>query len=118
MRRARARRSPRQKSNQSKPPLPFAAPVELAEEKPVRGVKLRTVSAFTMFVAVLCLLAFMAGRPDTAATSRPPATPKVHDAPARTAAPNAERSKAPDGPAMRVLQECQPACVPQRLKPF
>jgi len=38
-----------------------------AESKPVRGVKLKTVSAFTMCFALLCLLAFMAGRTDVSA---------------------------------------------------
>jgi hypothetical protein len=33
------------------------------EPKPVRGIKLRTVSTFTMLFAVACLAAFMAGRP-------------------------------------------------------
>jgi|SRR5580704_147759 predicted enzyme related to lactoylglutathione lyase len=37
------------------------APLKL-EEKPIRGVKLKTVSAFTMFFALACLAAFMAGR--------------------------------------------------------
>jgi predicted enzyme related to lactoylglutathione lyase len=38
-----------------------AAPLLLVE-KPVRGVKLKTVSAFTMFFALACLAAFVAGR--------------------------------------------------------
>jgi predicted enzyme related to lactoylglutathione lyase len=38
-----------------------AAPLCLVE-KPVRGVKLKTVSAFTMFFALACLAAFVAGR--------------------------------------------------------
>ncbi len=44
--------------------------------KPVRGVK-RTVSAFTMLFALLCLFAFMAGRVDVAATNQPPKTAKA-----------------------------------------
>jgi predicted enzyme related to lactoylglutathione lyase len=35
-----------------------------AEIKPVRGVKLKHVSAFTMLVSVICLCAFLAGRVD------------------------------------------------------
>ena len=35
-----------------------------AEIKPVRGVKLNHVSAFTMLVSVICLCAFLAGRVD------------------------------------------------------
>jgi predicted enzyme related to lactoylglutathione lyase len=35
-----------------------------AEIKPVRGVKLKHVSAFTMLVSVVCLYAFLAGRVD------------------------------------------------------
>ena len=34
-----------------------------AEEKPVRGVKLKTVSTFTLIFALLCVAAFAAGRP-------------------------------------------------------
>jgi hypothetical protein len=36
----------------------------LAEPKPVRGVKLKHVSAFTMLLSVLCLCAFIIGRVD------------------------------------------------------
>jgi hypothetical protein len=45
----------------------IAAP---AERKPVRGVKLKTVSTFTILFAVACLLAFMAGRPPVASGDR------------------------------------------------
>jgi hypothetical protein len=43
--------------------------VEVGQEetKPVRGVKLKTVSAFTMIFALTCLAAFMAGRPSVSA---------------------------------------------------
>ena len=37
------------------------------EIQPVRGVKLKTVSAFTMLFALACLGAFMAGRPPVVA---------------------------------------------------
>jgi len=37
-----------------------------AESAPRRGVKLKTVSRFTMLFGVICLLAFMAGRPPAA----------------------------------------------------
>lgn len=33
------------------------------EVKPVRGVKLKTISMLTMLFALICLAAFMAGRP-------------------------------------------------------
>lgn len=36
----------------------------LAEPKPVRGVKLKHVSAFTMLLSVLCLCAFLIGHVD------------------------------------------------------
>lgn len=43
-----------------------------AEAKPVRGVKLKHVSAITMIAALLCLFAYLAGRVDVvAATSAP-----------------------------------------------
>ena len=37
------------------------------ESKPVRRVRLKTVSAFTMLFALACLAAFMAGRPPVSA---------------------------------------------------
>lgn len=42
------------------------------EEKPIRGLKLKTVSAFTMTFALICLAAFVAGKPPVfrAGTSR------------------------------------------------
>lgn len=45
-------------------PLPAVAQ---EENKPVRGVKLKTVSAFTLLFALACLAAFIAGRPPVAA---------------------------------------------------
>ena len=47
--------------------LDLAGAARAADSKPVRGVKLKTVSAFTMCLAGLCLLAFMAGRTDVSA---------------------------------------------------
>ena len=38
-----------------------------AEEKPVRGVKLKTVSSLTLAFALLCVAAFAAGRPPASA---------------------------------------------------
>ena len=62
MPRARSRRktSPRRAGNIA--PTPQLAIVP-APEKPVRGVKLKTVSRFAMVFALLCLGAFLAGRP-------------------------------------------------------
>jgi hypothetical protein len=48
-----------------------------APEKPVRGVKLKTVSRFAMVFAVLCLGAFIAGRADVAAMNQPTAVSKT-----------------------------------------
>jgi hypothetical protein len=42
------------------------SPIEVTR-KPVRGMKLRTVSAFTMIFAMACLAAFIAGRPPVSA---------------------------------------------------
>jgi hypothetical protein len=42
----------------------------LAEPKPVRGVKLKHVSAFTMLLSVLCLCAFLIGRVDAVAAGK------------------------------------------------
>lgn len=49
-----------------------------APEKPVRGVKLKTVSRFAMVFALLCLGAFLAGRVDVAAMNEPTAVTKGH----------------------------------------
>jgi hypothetical protein len=51
-------------------PVPQLAIVP-APEKPVRGVKLKTVSRFAMVFALLCLGAFIAGRVDVAAPIQP-----------------------------------------------
>lgn len=47
----------------------------LPQTKPVRGMKLKHVSAVTMVLAAICLLAYLAGRVDiSAATAAPAAT--------------------------------------------
>lgn len=50
-------------------PKPTAATTAwpTADVAPVRGVKLRTVSLFTVVFALMCLGAFMAGRPPASA---------------------------------------------------
>src|ERR1700733_1595690 len=63
--RSRSTRSRRRATSKAKlvlMPMPatVAAP---AEEKPVRGLKLKTVSTFTLVFALLCMAAFAAGRP-------------------------------------------------------
>lgn len=63
----RKSRKPGQRRREVAAQLDLAGAVRPAESKPVRGVKLKTVSAFTMCFAVLCLLAFMAGRTDVSA---------------------------------------------------
>jgi hypothetical protein len=60
--------NPRRQRNQRRAELarkyPVAAPPRNpAEAKPIRGVKLKTVSWLTMLFALACLAAFMAGRP-------------------------------------------------------
>lgn len=42
---------------------PLLALSPATEPKPVRGIKLKTVSLFTMLFGLLCLGAFLAGRP-------------------------------------------------------
>src|SRR5579863_9072907 len=51
------------------------APVPV-EEKPVRGVKLKTVSTWTLVFALLCVAAFAAGRPPASAAG----TAAIHGA--------------------------------------
>jgi len=68
--RTSAKRKPRRvaASAQFVPAAPKLAIVPAAGgEKPVRGVKLKTVSTLTMTFALICLGAFMAGRPSASA---------------------------------------------------
>ena len=65
----------RARSQAALPPLPLV--VFRAEEKPVRGVKLKHVSAFMMLLAVLCLLAYWAGRVDVSAATSVYADPNA-----------------------------------------
>ena len=48
-------------------PRPMRATM-LAEPSPARGLKLKTVSTFTLIFALLCLAAFAAGRPPASAS--------------------------------------------------
>lgn len=48
----------------------------IPETKPARGMKMKHVSALTMFLAAICLLAYLAGRVDTSAATAPPAAAK------------------------------------------
>lgn len=69
------RKSRRKLAKKIQPAGQFFSARQSPDEKPVRGVKLKTVSTFTMIVAILCLGAFLAGRtpvPAEAATN--PAT--------------------------------------------
>jgi hypothetical protein len=66
MNRGPKRRNQRRKQRGS----PFRPPTTAPEPKPVRGVKLKTVSRFTLLFALLCFGAFLAGRPPAAADGR------------------------------------------------
>ena len=46
----------------------------LPQTKPARGMKLKHVSALTVVLATICLLAYLAGRVDTSAATAAPAT--------------------------------------------
>jgi hypothetical protein len=63
---ARRKRRSKQNDRTRATPIPQAE-VAQEETRPVRGVKLKTVSAFTMLFALACLAAFMAGRPPVSA---------------------------------------------------
>lgn len=72
---AQGRRVRKQKSrSRGSAQIPLAdatSPVVKTQDHPrVRGVKLRTVSVFTMLFALACLAAFMAGRPPVSAANR------------------------------------------------
>jgi hypothetical protein len=63
-----ARRKRRSKQNYRSRTMPIPqVEVPQGETRPVRGVKLKTVSAFTMLFALACLAAFVAGRPPVSA---------------------------------------------------
>src|SRR5580658_10322635 len=67
--RTRSTRSRRRAASQPRlvlVPMPAVVPAT-AEPKRVRGVKLKTVSTFTLVFALLCVAAFCAGRPPAAA---------------------------------------------------
>jgi hypothetical protein len=67
MSRLRAKRKGRRKREQSCAEI--MGTISVSEDTaPPRGVKLKTVSRFTMLFAAICLLAFMAGRPPAVAT--------------------------------------------------
>lgn len=51
----------------------------IPETRPARGMKMKHVSALTMVLAALCLLAYLAGRVDTSAATAPP-TATINDA--------------------------------------
>jgi hypothetical protein len=66
---ATRRRRPRNGRQATRPKfalMPAPARVRV-EEKPVRGVKLKTVSTLTLAFALLCVAAFAAGRPPASA---------------------------------------------------
>ena len=64
----RKRRRTAKQAERTNLPTPAAA----GPERPVRGVRLKTVSNFVMMTSILCLLAFLAGRaPMTAAGASP-----------------------------------------------
>jgi hypothetical protein len=73
-----ARRKRRSKQSYRRHATPISHEVAQEEAKPVRGVKLKTVSAFTMFFALSCLAAFMAGRPPVSAAASMRSTAQAH----------------------------------------
>jgi len=66
------------------------APLRLIE-KPVRGVKLKTVSAVTVAFALACLAGFMAGRPPVVAEA--PAVQSATSSPVQSTAPATTQEK-------------------------
>jgi hypothetical protein len=61
-----------------------------AEPKPVRGVKLKTVSLLTMLFSLLCLGAFLAGRPPLIAARLDSGNAETHS----RATPKAKKTSA------------------------
>ncbi len=62
-------RAEKKRNKRSKQAATVAPKIVFAqkESKPVHGVKLKTVSAFTMLFALICLAAFIAARPPVSA---------------------------------------------------
>jgi hypothetical protein len=71
-------RGARVRAREAKKTGAIAVPVVVAEPKPVRGVKLRTVSLLTMLFSLLCLGAFLAGRPPLAAARLDAGSAETH----------------------------------------
>jgi hypothetical protein len=96
---AARRRQPRGRHRQAAQPRLALVPAPAAippEEKPVRGVKLKTVSTCTLVFALLCVAAFAAGRPpapamDTAAGHETKGAAHVPRTANRTSAVNSTR---------------------------
>lgn len=75
MRTGRAKgRGPKKTASHAVESLPL-----IPETRPARGMKMKHVSALTMVLAALCLLAYLAGRVDTSAATAPP-TATINDA--------------------------------------
>ena len=70
----------KRKRRRAQPPaetLRLSATAPAGLERPVRGVKLKTVANFVIMISILCLLAFLAGRtPPTVAGAAPAENPK------------------------------------------
>jgi hypothetical protein len=65
-------------ARRKRPISPFRPVTGMAPEpKPVRGMKLKTVSRLTLLFALACLGAFVAGRPPIAAGQLSPTTQAV-----------------------------------------
>jgi hypothetical protein len=75
MPRTRSNRSAR--ANHRTARLNFAQPVQPVAPKVIRGVKLRTVSAFMLAFSLLCLAAFVAGRPPIPHQARRAPFPRI-----------------------------------------
>ena len=79
---ASAKKEPRRTAPPSQlkaAPPKFAIVPAAGEEKRARGVKLKTVSTLTMGFALLCLGAFMAGRPSASAAGPMTTIPKLKE---------------------------------------
>jgi hypothetical protein len=61
----RSRNARRRRPATSKPKL-TVVPMPAAQDRPVRGIQLKTVSMCTLIFALLCVAAFAAGRPPAA----------------------------------------------------
>ena len=94
------RRNGRRRKSPAGRSLAAAVTMPAVETKPIRGVKLKTVSWLTLLFALVCLGAFLAGRPP-AMSSDLPFSDRVESRTTHHASNSFARKRAGGTPALR-----------------